>query len=174
MKLGRHPATLAEDAGVVTAAAWREWPENSPLARTRITEYCGATAVRDLDGAICSSMAIHFPARSLRVFTALVIGGAVQGCVFLPHVTTSYDAECQVVAKHVELKPVQIAVLAECRNEDCGALLVLAGVTAAGSAVLSGSVAIVGNAVYWLERQGNCAKRRADPGANDGTGWEPN
>ena len=98
----------------------------------------------------------------------LVVLGALHGCVIVvPHVTSSYDPKCKVVAKHVELKPVQIAALAECRNEDCGALLVVAGVTAVGSAVISGSIAIVGNAVYWLEKQGNCAKPDPIPPSTD-------
>jgi hypothetical protein len=36
------------------------------------------------------------------------------------------------------------------------ALLVAAGVVAAASAVVSGSIAVVGNVVYWIEQQGQC------------------
>jgi hypothetical protein len=32
------------------------------------------------------------------------------------------------------------------------------GVVAVASAVVSGSIAVVGNVVYWLERQGQCVK----------------
>jgi hypothetical protein len=37
-------------------------------------------------------------------------------------------------------------------------LLVATGVVAATSAVVSGSIAVVGNVVYWFERQGQCFK----------------
>lgn len=113
-------------------------------------------------------------ARVPSIHAVLAVAGLLHGCVVVvPHTTTSYDPECQVVARHVELKPVQIAALAECRNEDCGALLVLAGVTAAGSAVISGSIAIVGNVVYWLEKQGNCIKRSAAQPSTDANRGAP-
>jgi hypothetical protein len=37
-------------------------------------------------------------------------------------------------------------------------IVAVAGVTAAASAVVSGSIAVVGNVVYWLERQGRCER----------------
>jgi len=110
----------------------------------------------------------------LLLHAALAAVGVLHGCVVVvPHTTTSYDPECKVVAQHVELRPVQIAALAECRNEDCAALLVLAGVVAAGSAVVSGSIAIVGNVVYWLEKQGSCVKPSPTPPPSGGKSGAP-
>jgi hypothetical protein len=76
----------------------------------------------------------------------------------VPRSTASYDRECKVVAKHMELEVVQIGSLMGCSQADCAYLLALAGATAAASAVVSGSIAIVGNVVYWLEKQGQCMK----------------
>ena len=39
-------------------------------------------------------------------------------------------------------------------------MLVSAGVVAAASAVISGSIMVAGNLVYWLERQGGCPEAR--------------
>jgi hypothetical protein len=36
-------------------------------------------------------------------------------------------------------------------------MLVALGAVTAASAVISGSIAVVGNAVYWFERQGRCS-----------------
>jgi len=84
---------------------------------------------------------------------------ALQACVYVPRTTSIYDSDCQVTTKHMDLQPVQIAALGGCRNEGCAALLVAAGATAAASAVISGSIVVVGNAVYWFEKQGSCLSR---------------
>ncbi|HEY0823298.1 MAG TPA: hypothetical protein VGD76_05870 [Ramlibacter sp.] len=89
----------------------------------------------------------------------LLAGGAVlllAGCVLVPRTVHHYDAECRVTVRHMELQPVQIASIQHCANDGCLVLLAAAGATAAASAVISGSITIVGNVVYWLERQGSC------------------
>jgi hypothetical protein len=98
-----------------------------------------------------------FASNSARCLVLAVIG-LLQSCVVVPRSTNSYDRECKVVAKHMELEVVQVGSLMGCGGADCGYLLALAGATAAASAVISGSIAIVGNVVYWLEKQGQCLK----------------
>lgn len=56
------------------------------------------------------------------------------------------------------LEPVQIAAIQGCSNSGCVALLVAAGATAAASAVISGSIVVVGNVAYWFEKQGRCKR----------------
>lgn len=90
---------------------------------------------------------------------ALLAGGAVlllAGCVLVPRTVHGYDTECRVTVRHMELQPVQIASIQHCANDGCLALLAAAGATAAASAVISGSITVVGNVVYWLEKQGSC------------------
>lgn len=86
------------------------------------------------------------------------------GCVVVPRTVENYDPQCRVVAKHMTLEAWQVASLGGCSNEGCVVLLAAAGVTAAASAVVSGSIAVVGNAVYWLERQGRCVPAPVPPG----------
>lgn len=80
------------------------------------------------------------------------------GCVVVPRTTERYDADCRTVAKQVELEVVQIAAIRGCSGRECGVLLAAAGATAAVSAVVSGSIAVAGNVVYWLENQGRCLR----------------
>lgn len=54
------------------------------------------------------------------------------------------------------LKPCQINALIGCQIEGCAALLVLAGAVTAASVVVSGSVAVVGDTVFWLQDEGHC------------------
>lgn len=101
--------------------------------------------------------------RLLPALLAMALASA-GGCVFLPETTSAYDPACDVVRRHMMLKPHQVDAFVGCQNERCGALLVLAGAVTAASVVVSGSVAVVGDAVYWLEAQGQCRRneRRGD------------
>lgn len=99
------------------------------------------------------------PARTLlRVSRPLVcvLAFALQGCVFVPVSTEVYDPDCQITTRQMKLEPVQVAALAHCHVQECGAVLVFMGATAAASAVISGSIVIVGNVAYWFEKQGRC------------------
>ena len=96
----------------------------------------------------------------------LAVAGMALGlsaCVYVPVTTQVYDAECRVAARQMTLQPVQLAAVSGCSNQGCAAILAAAGVTAAASAVVSGTIVVVGNVAYWLERQGRC--RRVDPPA---------
>jgi hypothetical protein len=87
------------------------------------------------------------------------------GCVLVPVTVQAYDAQCRTAVRQMTLQPVQLAAIQGCSNTGCVALLAVAGATAAASAVVSGSIVIVGNAVYWLERQGTCGGEPVPPAA---------
>lgn len=89
---------------------------------------------------------------------ALVLVLLLPACVYVPVAVDTYDYECRMVARQYTLQPVQFAAIQGCANSGCAALMAAAGITAAGSLVISGSVAIVGNVVYWLEKQGRCLR----------------
>jgi hypothetical protein len=80
-------------------------------------------------------------------------------CVFVPKTTEVYDPGCQIVARQMELEAREIGSLGICRGQDCVALLAVYGVASAGSAVISGSIVVVGKVVYWFERQGRCVRQ---------------
>lgn len=79
----------------------------------------------------------------------------VSGCVIVPVTVEGYDPDCRLVTHHMELKATQVAAFGTCSGNSCNALLVAFGVTAA-SAVVSGSIVVVGNVVYWAEERANC------------------
>ena len=106
----------------------------------------------------------RFNAFSASLFLALL---CLEGCVYLPTTTAVYDADCQVAARKMALQPVQIAAIGGCTNEGCAALLVAAGATAAVSAVISGTIVVAGNVVYWFEKQGRCMKQRTATARTD-------
>jgi hypothetical protein len=89
----------------------------------------------------------------------LSVALALSGCVYVPRVNERYDPDCQITSRQYELQPVVMARLDHCRNEECAAALVFAGAVAATSAVVSGSIVVVGNVAYWLEKQGRCQRK---------------
>ncbi len=83
----------------------------------------------------------------------------LQGCIVVPVSTEVYDRDCRIGARHMELQAVQVSAMASCRGHECGAMLVFIGATAAASAVVSGSIVVVGNVAYWFEKQGRCKRQ---------------
>lgn len=85
------------------------------------------------------------------------------GCVYMPETSVRYDAKCRVYEKKMTMQPYQVGSLMGCRDEGCVAGLVAAGVVSAASAVITGSVVMVGNVAYWLEKQGQCLNPSPKP-----------
>lgn len=81
---------------------------------------------------------------------------SLAACVFVPVTTERYDPDCRITARQMTLQSVQLASFGSCHGNDCAALLVFVGATAAASAVVSGSIVVAGNVVYWFEKQGLC------------------
>ena len=80
----------------------------------------------------------------------------LQGCVYLPETRTWYDEQCQIYSKHMTLRAHQVGAIGNCVQRDCVGVLAIFGAVGAVSAVVSGSIVVVGNTVYWLEKNGKC------------------
>ena len=90
---------------------------------------------------------------SFIIITTLLISS----CCYHPRKVEFYDQECQIESKKLVLEATLVNVTANCQNEECIIALLVPSVA---SAVVSGSIVIVGNVVYWLEKQGKCLPRR--------------
>lgn len=80
-------------------------------------------------------------------------------CIVVPRTVELYDPECRVVARHMDLQTVQIGYISGCANDGCAVLIVAAAATVTASAIISGSIVVIGNTVYWFEKQGRCNPR---------------
>lgn len=86
-------------------------------------------------------------------------------CVVKPKVTSAYDNNCQITKNKVELTVEQVNMFYQLNcstSHDCKAQFVGQVVGAAIvlplSAIISGSIALVGNTIYWLNEKGRCIK----------------
>jgi hypothetical protein len=93
--------------------------------------------------------------RRVRVFLTLA-AALLQGCVFLPRSEVVYHEKCELHYRQLTLEAHVGQFPASCSGKDCGYLLVALGLVAAGSALVSGSIVVTGNAIYWTEMQRRC------------------
>lgn len=78
------------------------------------------------------------------------------GCIVVPRSAEVYDPQCRTMVRQMVLDTAVLGTFGHCRNEGCAAMLAAMGVVTAASVVISGSVAVIGNIVYWAERRGAC------------------
>jgi len=105
--------------------------------------------------------------RRASIELAFALGAAMlgAGCVVVPVTRDIYDPDCQLMRREVTLEAAVIGQFHSCAGQECSALLATLGVVSAATLVVSGSLAVVGNVVYWLEHESNCRKRRAPAAA---------
>jgi hypothetical protein len=89
---------------------------------------------------------------------APLLAAGLTACVFVPRTTSVYDEACKVHVRQMTLDVADLGGFQRCANDGCISLLVAAGVVGAASLVVSGSIAVVGNVVYWAEKQGRCVR----------------
>ncbi len=85
----------------------------------------------------------------------------LQACVYVPRTHVTRDPNCVGLLHHMTLETDgqfnDFHILCNSSNQDaCAALLVAGGAVAATSFIISGSIVMAGNVVYWMERKANC------------------
>jgi hypothetical protein len=102
----------------------------------------------------------HSPTRhsATRRLATVLTAGALSACIVVPQARDVYDLECRTTTRQVTLETAYIGGFHHCAGDGCVAMLAAAGFVTAASVVVSGSIAVVGNAVYWLERRGRCVR----------------
>ena len=103
------------------------------------------------------------PERARRCAAAIGLVALLPACVVLPRTIEVADRDCQMIARHMVLEAVQVAAIGGCANQGCVALIVVASAVTAATAVVSGTIYVVGNTAYWLERQARCEPPRPQP-----------
>ncbi len=78
------------------------------------------------------------------------------GCIVVPRTTDSFDPDCRVDTHHMELTILQMDKLKGCETINCQLGFVAAVGATAVSTIVSGSIVLVGNVVYWSEHRISC------------------
>jgi hypothetical protein len=103
----------------------------------------------------------------MRLVLIALVCVAFSGCVYTPSVVTRYDEQCDIELKKMELTEHQLSLLENSRCMDaleCTATVAVQVLAAPVSAVVSGSIVLVGNTIFWMQKQGRCQSvAMADP-----------
>jgi hypothetical protein len=94
----------------------------------------------------------------LKILTSVLVFILLQACVAYPKQTFRKDYKrCDLVSReyHLAMNHSVMKVLMEGTGNPLHAL-VLSGIVAGVTTVVSGSIVIVGNTVHFLEKQGSC------------------
>lgn len=99
---------------------------------------------------------MKLPYPLLAVSAAVALAVMLAGCVVVPQTREVYDPDCRILTRQMTLETAVVGGFQHCQGDGCLAMLSAAGAITAASAVVSGSIALAGNVVYWFERQGRC------------------
>ncbi|MDO6746578.1 hypothetical protein [Gilvimarinus sp. 1_MG-2023] len=94
------------------------------------------------------------------IIGSLALVALLTGCIYVPKVVHKYDSECQIMVRQAELEVSTVNHLLRCEGERCAGALVSAGLVSTGSAIISGSIVLVSNTVYWFEKNIDCRSAR--------------
>ena len=93
----------------------------------------------------------------IKIITITLVFSLLQACVAYPKETFRKDYErCDLVSREYHLAMNRAGLKLLEGAGDPFQALVLAGIVASVTTVVSGSVVIVGNTVHFLEKQGSC------------------
>jgi hypothetical protein len=93
----------------------------------------------------------------------LLVGSSLSACLVLPKVDMNQPVPCPLVTREVTLDTVQLGHIGHCYGDACLLQLTAGTVVFAASALVSGSVALVGNTLHWIERVHKCGRPAAEP-----------
>lgn len=99
------------------------------------------------------------PLKSKMTTTIVTLSLFISGCVYYPKKIEYYDAECDIKFKMLVLETDEMkdTCLRQKSGDPNGNLCLMAVIgTTALSAIISGSLVVVGNTVYWLEKEAMC------------------
>jgi len=98
-----------------------------------------------------------------RILLITLISLFLCSCAVMPNITEKFDKKCQTVQKRVELSVEQLEMFGdvECSDkDDCKTQFVgeVVGsvITFPVTAIISGSIAVIGNSIYWVNEYGEC------------------
>lgn len=98
-------------------------------------------------------------ALKLKKMAIITLSLFISSCVYYPKKIEHYDAQCDITFKKLELETKEMKdACSRPNSNDAAGMTCLTGVLtmSAVSAIVSGTIVIVGNIAYWLEKEGRC------------------
>lgn len=92
-----------------------------------------------------------------KCITLILVTSLTSACVYYPKQVQYYDKDCDIESKRLVLDVEAMNGIGNCGGGE-GALVCAAALLGVGAVtmIVSGSIVLIGNTAYWLEKQGNC------------------
>lgn len=84
----------------------------------------------------------------------LILSLSASSCVYYPTIADSDDAKCVTIIKPMKLEHYWLP------NRGGDPIDIIGGFVSATSGIVSGSVVVSDNAIYWLEREVRCPNKQ--------------
>jgi len=105
--------------------------------------------------------------KGVRCLTFALGALCLSGCYIVkPRTVVAYDDDCEIGYRKMVLTVEHESLLwaGGCYDgSSCGNLLLGGLIATPASAIVSGSIMLVGNTIYWIEKQGRCDVEEAGP-----------
>jgi len=90
---------------------------------------------------------------------ATIIGPAllISGCIYYPKRVEVYDSDCNIKTRKLTLGVIGSNSVPNCTGGNAGACLAAIAAVGPVTAVVSGSIVVIGNTLYYMEKEGRCA-----------------
>lgn len=106
------------------------------------------------------SITRFFAMKFVRCLTLALGALSLSACYIVkPRTVVAYDDECELGYRKMVLTVEHESLLTGggCYDgSSCGELLLAGLIVTPASAIVSGSIMLVGNTIYWIEKQGRC------------------
>ena len=111
---------------------------------------------------------------SLKHVPAMLASLWLAGCIYQPKVDHYYEADCEIELRKMTMSLHQRQELlygqGVCSdNQGCLTIvavkLIAAAVALPASAIVSGSIVVVGNSIFWMQERGECPRTWPTPAA---------
>ncbi|MDH5408394.1 MAG: hypothetical protein OEY00_07265 [Gammaproteobacteria bacterium] len=91
-------------------------------------------------------------------FSILLICIFLSACAFYPAVDNNHTPKCNLITKRLTLDVEGDPSLINSSKSPQDAMAIITATVAVGAvtAVISGSIVLVGNAIHWIEQEGTC------------------
>src|SRR6266850_5102838 len=90
--------------------------------------------------------------------SASIVGVAllISGCIYYPKRVEVYDSDCNIKTRKLALGVIASNSIPNCSGGNAGACLAAIAAVGPVTAVVSGSIVVVGNTLYYMEKVGPC------------------
>jgi len=90
---------------------------------------------------------------------ASIVGVAllISGCIYYPKRVEVYDSDCNIRTRKLTLGVIGSNSVPSCSGGNAGACLAAIAAVGPVTAVVSGSIVVIGNTLYYMEKEGPCA-----------------